>query len=315
VTTWAQNALSPAGPQAARIAQLAWVFFAVAAVVYIAVAAVTLIAVVRSIRRRDAAIPDDASKTRVVTGAVAMSAVIVLGLLVYSVASGRQISSDAAEGALTIQVTGYQWWWEIHYADDRPDYTVVTANELHIPAGRKVMIHATSGDVIHSLWVPNLHGKKDMIPGRTNTMWIQADRPGVWRGQCAEFCGLQHAHMGLVVVAEWPEQFDEWLARQRKPAAAPQTAEQRRGLEVLEAAACVLCHSIRGTAAMGQVAPDLTHFGSRRTIASATLPNNRGNLGGWITDSHSVKPGVRMPPIPIRSEDLTPLLAYLESLE
>jgi cytochrome c oxidase subunit II len=313
--TWAQNALDPVGPQASRIAHLAWVFFSVAGVVYTAVVVVLLIAIVRSVRHRDAAPEDEPRKTRIITGAVGVTAAIVLGLLVFSVASGRQISHEPARGSMTIQVTGHQWWWEIEYPDQTPSNTVYTANELHIPTGRKVLIRATASDVIHSFWVPNLHGKKDLIPGRINTTWIQADQPGVWRGQCAEFCGLQHAHMGLLVIAESPEQFNAWLTRQREPAAAPSTDEQRRGQQIVENGPCALCHSIRGTSAMGQVAPDLTHLGSRRTIAAGVLANNRGNLGGWITDSHRVKPGVRMPPIPIASKDLTPLLSYLENLK
>lgn len=313
--TWAQNALAPAGAQAGRIAHLAWVFFTVAGVVYTAVAVVLLISIVRSIRRPDATTPDDRRKARVITGAAGLTATIVLGLLVFSVASGRQISYEPAQGSMTIQLTGHQWWWEIEYPDQTPSNTVYTANELHIPVGRKVLIRGTSADVIHSFWVPNLHGKKDLIPGRVNTTWIEADQAGIWRGQCAEFCGLQHAHMGLLVIAEPVEQFDAWLTHQREPAAAASTVDQQRGQQIVEDGPCALCHSIRGTSALGQVAPDLTHLGSRRTIASGVLANNRGNLGGWITDSYRVKPGVRMPPIPVAPEDLTPLLSYLENLK
>jgi cytochrome c oxidase subunit 2 len=216
---------------------------------------------------------------------------------------------------VVVEVRGQQWWWEITYPDQVASNTVVTANEIHIPTGRPVMLRLSSLDVIHSFWVPSLHGKMDLIPSRINTTWMQADRPGVFRGQCAEFCGLQHAHMGLFVVAEPPESFDRWLANERRPAVEPFDAVRRRGKELFFNAPCLLCHSIRGTEAFGQVAPDLTHFGSRRSIGAATLPNTTGNLAGWITDSHRIKPGNRMPPMSIASEDMQPLLAYLEGLK
>jgi len=181
--------------------------------------------------------------------------------------------------------------------------------------GRPVLIRGSSLDVIHSFWIPNLQGKRDLIPGRTTTEWFQADQPGRYRGQCAEFCGLQHAHMALWVVAESPDQFRKWMATQLQVAANPSNASEQRGHDVFLDHACVLCHSIRGTTAAGQVAPDLTHFGSRLSIAAGTLPNNRGNLAGWIADPQAIKPGNHMATVPLKSEDMSPLLDYLESLK
>jgi cytochrome c oxidase subunit II len=315
VNLWAQNALDPAGPQAGGIATLWWVLLAVTGIVYLVVMGVLFGAVFGSMRRSEAAVTEHSRLVRAVGLAIGLTAAILLGLMVTSVATGRPMSHLHARGAMAIDVTGHQWWWELTYPDTLPSNTFTTANEIHIPTGRRVLIRATADDVIHSLWAPNLHGKIDLIPGRVNAMWIQADRPGSWHGQCAEFCGLQHAHMGLVVVAQPPREFESWLQAQRRPASQPADDEQRRGLEVLEGQPCILCHAIRGTRAQGQVGPDLTHLGSRLTIAAGTLQNTPGNLGGWITDSHRIKPGNRMPPIAIRQEDLTPLVAYLENLK
>jgi cytochrome c oxidase subunit 2 len=176
------------------------------------------------------------------------------------------------------------------------------------------MIRGTSNDVIHSFWVPNLQGKRDLIPSRITTEWIQADRPGRFRGQCAEFCGLQHAHMALWVVSEPASQFELWYAHQLEPAADPSESHEQRGREAFFNSACILCHTIEGTTAAGRVGPDLTHFGSRLTLAAGTLANNKGNLAGWLADPQSIKPGTRMATVPIRAEDMQPLIDYLEAL-
>jgi cytochrome c oxidase subunit II len=190
-----------------------------------------------------------------------------------------------------------------------------TANEIHIPVGRPIMIRGMSNDVIHSFWIPNLNGKRDFIPSRVTTEWIQADHPGVFRGQCAEFCGLQHAHMALWVIAEPEAQFNAWMNRQLQAAAPPSDPVKQHGQQIFLDHACVYCHAIRGTTAGGQVAPDLTHFASRRSIAAGTLPNTIGNLGGWILDPQSIKPGNHMATIAVNSDDLQPLLEYIESLK
>jgi cytochrome c oxidase subunit 2 len=248
---------------------------------------------------------------------VAVTVVILFIFLIADFSTGRALASLAQQrgDALTIEVVGHQWWWEIRYRDTQAHRILTTANEIHVPVGRPVRLRMSSTDVIHSFWVPNLHGKKDLIPGYMSTAWFRADQPGVYRGQCAEFCGHQHAKMGLLVVAQAPEEFHRWYEHQLKTAPPPADSVQARGQEVFETHSCAMCHTIRGTQAGGRVAPDLTHLASRRTLAAAVLPNNRGHLGGWITDPQRIKPGTRMPPNQIPSEDLQALLSYLQSLK
>jgi cytochrome c oxidase subunit 2 len=250
---------------------------------------------------------------QVVGGATGLTVILLLGLIVASISTGKAVSRPRTNG-LAIEVIGNQWWWYVRYVNDDPSRIVVTANEIHIPVGRPVMIRGTSQDVIHSFWIPNLQGKRDLIPSRITTEWIEASRPGRFRGQCAEFCGLQHAHMALWVVAEPPEQFRAWMEQQLSPAAQPADPVKQRGQQVFLKSACILCHAIQGTPAAGQVGPDLTHFAGRSTIAAGTLPNNKGNLAGWIADPQNIKPGNHMATVPLESEDFAPLLEYLESL-
>lgn len=311
-----QSALAPASPQAARISELWWLMLAICVVVFVAVIGALLYAV---FHRRAAASPSvEATAERRMTisvgGAVAATVGILFVPLVASISSGRGLASAAGPATVTIEVTGHQWWWEVQYADPEPGRRVTTANEIHIPVGQPVLFKLKARDVIHSFWVPNLHGKRDLIPGHETTIALQADRPGVFRGQCAEFCGYQHAHMALLVIAEPPEQFSAWLEHQRRPAVPPGDAQQRRGQEVFLTSPCVMCHTIRGTPAGGRVAPDLTHLSSRLTLAAGTLPNTPGHLAGWIIDPQAIKPGNKMPPNVFDAEDFQALLAYLQSL-
>lgn len=320
-----QSAIDPAGRQAARIGTLWWFFVWLLTAIFIVVMAFTLLTLLRSQRglgqQPIAATrlpPDEAEAklTRIVTGATIATVVILFVLLVTSITTGKGLAElGQKKNGITIEVTGNQWWWFVRYLNDDASRVVVTANEIHIPVGRPVMIRGTSNDVIHSFWVPTLHGKRDLIPSHITTEWIEADHPGVFRGQCAEFCGLQHAHMALWVVAEPEATFNAWMDQQLQPAVPPSDPVRQRGQQVFLDNACVFCHAIRGTIAGGQVAPDLTHFGSRRSIAAGTLPNNIGNLGGWIVDPQSVKPGNHMATIAIRPDDLQPLLEYMESLK
>ena len=252
---------------------------------------------------------------RGVIAATALTIVILFGLLIASVATGRAIGSLNTPDALMIQVTGYQWWWNVEYLHSVPSQRVITANELHLPVGRPYAFRLKSGDVIHSFWVPNLHGKMDLVPGRENWTWVRVDRPGVFRGQCAEFCGLQHAHMALTVIAESSDDFERWLSGQRATAPPPSTPQQSRGLDIVERGPCALCHTIRGTQAGGRTAPDLTHFATRSTIAAGTAPNTRGYVAGWIADPQHLKPGAKMPPTGLNGDDLQAVLAYLETLK
>ncbi|HEX4770730.1 MAG TPA: cytochrome c oxidase subunit II [Bryobacteraceae bacterium] len=320
-----QSALDPAGPQAGRIRSLESLLFGISVVIFVGVIGTLAVALFR--RRRgiqqeplESTHRPSAQTERkllvVVSSLSAVSLLILFALIVVSVVTGREISiKSLPRDSLVVEVTGNQWWWSVRYLDDNTQRIIVTANEIHIPTGRPVVIKGTSHDVIHSFWVPNLHGKRDLIPSRVNTEWIQADRPGRFRGQCAEFCGLQHAHMAFWVIAEPPAQFEAWRRQQLQPAAEPSDPVRLRGQQVFLNNACVLCHTIQGTTAAGQNGPDLTHFGSRQTIAAGTLPNTIGNLGGWITDPQTVKPGNHMPQVPLAPGDEQPLLAYLEGLK
>jgi cytochrome c oxidase subunit II len=327
-----QSALAPAGTQARDIGGLWWLFFYVLSAVWLLVMAAAALAVYYGWRnKREAepravegepplpdASPDPASERRKslwVGGAVGVTAVILFVFLVSSFLTGRAVSSMSTGDSVYIEVTGHQWWWEVHYIDPVSSNNITTANEIHIPVGRPVQIKLHSADVIHSFWVPNLAGKRDLIPGKDATLMLKADREGTYRGQCAEFCGHQHAHMAFLVVAESPDKFRAWQQQQRQPSAQPADDLQRRGQAVFLSSPCVMCHTITGTQAGSKVGPDLTHVGSRATIAAATLPNTPGNVGGWVSDAQGVKPGCQMPPNNLSPDDLQAVIAYLQSLK
>jgi cytochrome c oxidase subunit II len=314
-----QSATDPRGPQAASINELWWLFLIVCTMVWVAVTVALFLALFRRGRRELDAPPTDGepAKVRVVSYAVVATVAILVVFLVYSVAIGSRISRlpGPDRQPITVEVVGHQWWWEVRYLDDQASLTFTTANELRIPVGRPVILHLKSRDVIHSFWVPNLHGKMDLVPGRTNITWMQADTPGVFRGQCGEFCGLQHAKMAFMVVAEPVEAFEAWREAYRQPAPPRADPVAQRGEEVFLQAQCSMCHTIRGTGAWGRVGPDLTRIGARRTIAAGTLTNTRGNMGGWILDPQHIKPGNFMPATPLDPDSLQALLFYLESLK
>lgn len=316
-----QSPLEPAGVQAAHIAALWWTMLIVLGAVFLLVLLFLSRAVARSphLQHPDApriAPATDSRTWRGVAAAIAVSVITLFAVLVASLVTGARLAPPAstASGPITIEVVGHQWWWEVNYRGAEPQQTFTTANELHIPVGVPVTVRTTSRDVIHSFWVPDLAGKTDALPGRVNTFWLQADRAGMYRGQCAEFCGLQHARMAFHVVAQPQADFEQWLRGQRQPAAEPSTASERRGREVFLASPCALCHTVRGTPANAINGPDLTHVASRRFIAAGTLPNTVGNLAGWIVDSQGVKPGNHMPANELTPADLRALLAFLESL-
>lgn len=313
-----QSMLAPAGPIAGRVARLWWFSLAVSTVVYLATMAMLFAAMIRARRRaRSGATADTAGDRRltaVVIGAIGATVAILMVFFGYDLSVGRTLTLIPSHRPITIELTGHQWWWEVAYADPSPQGRFTTANEIHVPVGEPVLFLLGSGDVIHSLWVPNLAGKKDLIPGYTQSFWFQADTAGVYRGQCAEFCGYQHAKMALLVVAEPMEQYRDWVALQRQPAPPPSDSVRARGQEIFLSGSCVMCHSIAGTSAGSRAGPDLTHLASRRTIAAGSLPNVRGALAGWIVDPQSTKPGANMPPNLFSPDDLNALLAYLESL-
>jgi cytochrome c oxidase subunit II len=309
-----QSALEPAGRYAETIGQLWDLFLGVTVVVYLLVLAFLIVAL---LRRRPEILPA-ATSSRVklaVQIATGSTVVILFGLLIASVMTGRLIA-DVPEGGLQIDVIGRQWWWQVEYDHADKSKRIVTANELVIPVGVPVTLHLKSADVIHSFWVPNLHGKRDLIPGKHGTtLTLQADRPGVFRGQCAEFCGYQHANMALWVTALRPVEYAKWIEASSRPSRIPSTPNERKGQEVFMTSPCPLCHTIQGTPASGKTGPDLTHFASRRSIAAGTVPNRRGFLGGWILDAQHIKPGSQMPSIALGKGELDPLIAYLESLQ
>jgi cytochrome c oxidase subunit 2 len=236
--------------------------------------------------------------------------------LFVSVSTGSAIARVGGLRPLRIDVTGHQWWWEVEYPDNAdPQNIVTTANEIHVPVGRPVLIKMSSDDVIHSFWAPNLDGKKDLIPGHETRTWFRADTAGVYRGQCAEFCGHQHAKMAFFIVAEPKLEFEHWLEGQKGQASKPTDTLAQAGERVFLSGTCAMCHAIAGTGAGSKVGPDLTHLASRRTIAAGTLPNNTGNLAGWILDPQSIKPGAKMPPNQLDPQSLQALLAYLGTLK
>lgn len=307
-----QNSLDPAGAHAERIGRLWDLFLGVSVVVYVLVLIVLAIALFR--RRAQAQTENTRGMYSAVSVATGISVLTLFGLLIASIFTGRGLASITGN-AVTIELTGRQWWWQADY--DHPDKSkrFTTANEINIPVGVPVHVKLRSPDVIHSLWIPNLHGKQDMIPGHNGDIILQATRPGVYRGQCAEFCGLQHAKMALWVNAMPPAEFAQWTEEQRQASKIPSTPEQRKGQEVFLGAPCPLCHNIAGTDASGKTGPDLTHFASRRSIAAASLPNRRDTLAQWILDPQHVKPGAYMPATVLHRGELEPLLAYLESLQ
>ena len=303
-----QSMLSPAGLQAATIERLWWIFLGVTAVVYVAVVAALVMAIARG--RRDRA-PSDRTAFRAIAAAVVATVVTLIALITVDAFTARQLSSLETDDRMVINITGRQWWWDIEYQHPTPSMRVRTANELRLPAGRVVQINLQSADVIHSFWVPALHGKRDAIPGHANEIWIKADTPGTYRGQCAEFCGLQHAHMALTVIVEPQDRFSAWLAAQREPAPSDASEQAMRGRQIVERGPCSTCHTVRGTDAGGRVGPDLTHVTARQTIAAGTLPTSRENLRRWIEDPQHVKPGVRMPALGLSRDDIDAVVAYL----
>lgn len=318
----AHDALHAMGPQAAHIVDLWRIFLVTCTLVFVAILAVLGYALWRR-PRAGAGTPPDLSKLnrpepkprRAVAASIALSALLLVALVVASFFTDRALARLALGDAVNIEVTGNQWWWAVRYLDGGPADTFETANEITVPVGRAVVVKLKASDVIHSLWIPSLAGKKDLIPGRTALMSFRADRPGVYRAQCAEFCGFQHALMGLVVNAVAPAEYEAWLQAQRRPAAAPAGARAQRGKSVFESVACAMCHAIQGTPAQARYGPDLTHLASRQTLAAGTLPNTPQALASWIADPQKHKPGANMPVTPLSADDLDALVTYLGTLK
>jgi cytochrome c oxidase subunit II len=318
-TGW-QSALDPHGAQAASLETLLWIFSIVCLLVWLSVMSVLWMATsrTRSGRGRGDTRTVDANVEkrmgRVVGAAVGTTTLIVFALTLASFFTTHRLSAEA-DHPLTIRIRGYQWWWEITYADERPNRIFTTANEIHIPVGRPVRFELSAADVIHSFWVPNLAGKQDLIPGRDNTLTVTAQQPGVYRGQCAEFCGLQHAHMALLVIVDTPRAFEQWRQSQLATAATPADQEQLLGQKLFTSKPCASCHTIEGIPAAASIGPDLTHVASRRFIAAGLLHTTRGSLAAWIADPQTLKPGSNMPAVPLSATELNALVAYLAALK
>jgi cytochrome c oxidase subunit II len=317
-----QNTLQPAGVQAAHIGQLWNITLGVCAIVFAAVLLATLIALMRMRLGEGMAAPNLDSLThperrtrRTVVAASIVSVIALCGLIVADVLTDRALSKLPVDNPVRIDMTGQQWWWQMQYPAEHGTGGFATANELHIPVGRPIIVSLKAGDVIHSFWVPNLHGKKDMLPGITTSIVFRADKPGVYRGQCAEFCGAQHALMAMLVIAEPSERYDAWLQQQAQPARASLDTTAQHGRDVFEKSACAGCHTVRGTSASGTLAPDLTHLMSRQTIAAGVLANTPNNLAAWIRDPHAWKPGVTMPAVPLSDSDLHAVVTWLTTLQ
>ena len=317
-----QDALHPAGAQADGIGALWNLTLVLCAAVFLAIVAATAVALLRAPRAsRDSPADLDAldrpepAIRRNVGIAVAVSAVPLVGLILADTLTDRRLSRLPLTDAVTIDLTGHMWWWEATYTDAEPARRFTTANELHVPVGRPVIVTLGSADVIHSFWAPNLHGKKDLLPGRTATIRFRVDRPGTYRGQCAEFCGLEHALMSFIVQADAPDRYADWAQAQRAAAPAPRSPAEERGRQVFLSRTCVMCHAIQGTSAGAVLGPDLTHVAGRAMLASGVLPNDRAHLAAWILDPQAVKPGANMPPTRLAPDELDDLLSYLAILK
>jgi cytochrome c oxidase subunit II len=317
-----QSAFGGAAVESRQFQILFWIFVAVCAAMYLLVVAFLIAGIVRRRRAADARVVETGrhheTHPLMRSGLISWAALIGIGLVALAIASfvaDRSMASAAAHEKMSITVTANQWWWDVQYNASDPSKIMRTANELHLPVGVPVRIILHSNDVIHSFWVPSLAGKQDLIPGRENDITITPKRVGIYRGQCAEFCGAQHAHMALVVNVDSYADFIKWWGQQLRPAYAPKSPLALAGYNFVTTRECAMCHTIAGTPAGGRIGPDLTHLASRRSIAAGTLPMGEGNLYGWVADPQSIKPGTKMPTIGLEPNDLHAVVAYLETLK
>jgi len=306
-----QSVLDPAGPSAQRVMEMGWVLFAGAGLLFVWVLASLALALYGppGLRARLG------RRSTIVAAGIGVPVVILSALLLYAFGTASLLARTGPAPAARVEVQGEMWWWRVRYLDANGQVLFETANDIRIPAGRPVDLILKSDNVIHSFWVPNLAGKVDMIPGHVNRLRLQADAPGRFRGQCAEYCGAQHAKMMFDVLALEPADFQSWVAAQRQPAREPGQTRLQVGRQLFMQA-CAQCHTIRGTAAAGVLGPDLTHIGSRLSLAAGTLPNNSGTLAGWIAGSQHIKPGNQMPSFnQLSGEGLRAVAQYMESLQ
>jgi len=306
----APSVVDPHGPEAHRIAGTWWLMFGLAAAVYAVVGGFIVVALLRgrgTATGRASRISDNGF---IWVGGLAVPLVILMVLAWATVDTTNHVRRPEKD-PLKVEVVARQWWWAVSY----PQYHFATANEIHVPVDRPIELGLDSDNVLHSFWVPQLGGKLDTIPGQHNVWRFKASRAGTYRGQCAEYCGLQHAHMSFLVVAEPSATFDTWALRRTNPPPAPTDQLQANGQLVFVSSPCAGCHTVRGTQAQGVIGPDLSDIGSRRTIGANTVPNTTGNLSGWVLNAQTIKPGNLMPPIDLSADQLHALVAYLQSLK
>ena len=314
-----------AGPAADPVIRLGWGLAAISIAVVVIIAGLLLAAIFRKRAGTPRKGSDNDAGSQLVSAGdrdgmawvyigTGVSAVVLFASAVWALVTLSAIAAPAATPRVTVEVRGYQYWWRVRYLDANGGVLLTTANEIHIPVGEPIRFQLSSGDVIHSFWVPQLGGKMDAVPGQTNVTWLQADRAGRYRGQCGEYCGLQHAHMALFVEAESPEEFANWLAHQRSDATPSANGAQAASGEHLFDEKCAGCHAVRGTAAKGMLAPDLTHLMTRETIAAGVLPNTEETLRRWIAHTQEVKPGSEMPVVTLQPAELDAVVGSLGAL-
>lgn len=302
--------LNAASERAQGIANIYWLTFWIAAAIFLLVEGLLVYALIRFRQKDPTVIPPKIHGSTALevawTVAPALLLVMVFVLMLQNLTAAAEVPADA----MRVNVTGHQWWWEFEY----PDLGVVTANELHVPAGQPVMVELHSDNVIHSFWIPRLAGKTDVIPGQTNSMWFQTDQVGTYRGQCAELCGAQHANMNFQVIVEPEAQFGQWVEQQQAPPPA-MTGLAAEGEQLFQTGQCIACHTVEGTIAQGKIGPNLTHLASRGMIAGLVLENTPENLARWLTDPQAVKPLNKMVINPLSQEEIDALVQYLTHLE
>jgi cytochrome c oxidase subunit 2 len=316
-TGW-QSSFNAQAAQSEEIKRILLIFIAVSTAVWVTVMLVLLFGLIRrtSLREQPLHLHEtfESRAGSVILVAGIATTITVLALSVVSYGAQRTVFANGPS-AVTVKVTGHQWWWEVQYQAESPHLSFTTANEIRVPVGQPITVQLESADVIHSFWVPSLTGKMDLVTGQQNTVQFTAKNPGVYRGQCAEFCGAQHAHMAFTVTVLPPDEYRRWRDHQNQSAPSPGDPLSIHGEQLFRGRGCGLCHTIRGTLAGGQLGPDLTHIASRETIAAGTLPRNSGNLAAWIADPQHIKPGNLMPKMPLRSDELIAIVHYLEQLQ
>ncbi len=305
------------GPAVDRITTLGWGLGSVSVLVIIIVSFLLLTGIFRKragdLAHSELTVKRDAGGMVWIYWGVGASTIVLLGCVGWTMSVTAAVTRPLPESALTIEVSASQWWWKARYNNGKADQIFTIANEIHIPTGQPIRIQLVSTDVIHSFWIPKLAGKMDVIPGQTNVSWLQADQPGTYRGQCAAFCGVQHAHMALFVIADTPDVFKTWEENQLREHLSSANADVGRGEKIFQQR-CGICHTVRGISPAGIRGPDLTHLMSRHTLAAGELQNTPENLAKWVSNAQAIKAGALMPKLNLSKSDLEAVTTYLRTL-